>query len=263
MKVNQVKEKLRRGEAVFGTMLRELTSPEVCEILAQAGLDFLILDAEHSVYSYETIQSMAASSKQSGIACFARVADAAYHLIARILDAGVEGVMVPRVETKQTVEEVIAAAKYPPSGRRGWGLRRIHLGGAPASIAESIAHFNENTLVIIQVESRRALDNLEEMLGVPGVDVALVGPADLSISLGCPGQFESPQMEEALQHVIAVCKKKGVASSVHFPSAQLWRKWFARGMRFVLCSNEWAIFSNGAREFTAGLKSELQEGIEK
>lgn len=257
MKVNQVKEKLGRGETVFGTMLREFAAPEMCDILAKVGLDFVMLDGEHSTYSYETVQQLAAVAQANGIACFARVADAEYNLIARMLDAGVEGVMAPRVEDKATVEEVVAAVKYPPLGRRGWGLRRIHLGDAPVPIAESVAHFNANTLVIIQVESRRALDNLEEMVSVPGVDVALVGPADLSISLGCPGAFQGPEMEVALERVVEVCRRHGVTSAVHFPTVELWKKWHRRGMRFVLCSNDGALFTRAAREFIGQLRKEL------
>lgn len=257
MRVNLVKEKLRRGESVFGTMIREFSSPEMVEILGQVGLDFVMIDGEHAGYSYETVERLMAVCKRSQMACFARVADATYTLIARMLDAGVEGVMVPRVETKATVEEVVAAAKYPPLGRRGWGLRRIHFGEQPASVADSVAHFNENTLVIIQVESRTALENLDEMLSVPGVDVALVGPADLSISLGCPGAFQCDEMEAALQHVVDTCAKRGVTSAVHFPSVELWQKWHARGMKFVLCSNDGALFSQAAKEFACRLRSEL------
>ena len=257
MRVNNTKAKLGRGESVFGTMVREFTAAEICEPLGGSGLDFLILDCEHSVYSYETVQEMVKVTNRAGADCFARVADAGYDLVARMLDAGAEGVMVPRVETKETVEEVVAAAKYPPEGRRGWGLRRVHLGEGPVPHKESIAHFNENTLVIVQVESQTALDNLEDMLSVPGVDVALVGPADLSISLGCPGEMEHPKMEAALERVVEVCEKKKVAASVHFPRVELWRKWYARGMRFVMCSNDGAIVYKAAEEFATGLKREL------
>jgi len=258
MRINPVREKLRRGETIFGTMVREFASPEVCEILARAGFDFLLIDGEHAPYCYETIARLAAVVRMTGAACLARVSDAAYTLIARMLDVGVEGVMVPRVETKATVEEVVAAVKYPPLGRRGWGLGRIHLGDLPCSVAESIAHFNENTVVIIQIESQLALENLEGMVGVPGVDVALVGPADLSISLGCPGEFESPRMEKALEHVVEVCDRKGMACGVHFPNLELWKKWRARGMGFVLCSNDGAIFAEAAKGFASRLRSELK-----
>ncbi len=257
MRINPLREKLRRGETVIGTMMREFTSPAVCGLIGNAGFDFVLVDGEHSPYCYETIDALAAAGP-ANMACLARVADVSYPLIARMLDTGVDGVMVPRVETKESVEEVIAAAKYPPLGRRGWGLRRVHLGDGPCSVADSITHFNEHTVIIIQVESRRALENLEEMMGVPGVDIALVGPMDLSISLGCPGDMQHPELEKALQQVIDICRKKGVAPGGFFPTLESCRKWRDRGMRCLLCSSDGAIFYQGAAELAASLKREAR-----
>ena len=258
MKINPLRAKLQKGETIYGTMLRDFTtSPEICEFLSRAGFDYVIVDGEHSPCGYETINQLVLASRPAGVAFLARVSDATYTLVARMLDTGVEGIMAPRVEDKKTVEEVVAAAKYPPIGRRGFGLRDFHLGDKPVAIPEAIAHFNENTVVIIQIESQKALDNLDEMLSVPGVDVALVGPTDLSISLGCPGESEHPRMEEALQHVVAVCQRKGVAPGVHFPVFELSKKWHAKGMRFVMCSSDGALFNQAAKELARKLRSEL------
>jgi 2-dehydro-3-deoxyglucarate aldolase/4-hydroxy-2-oxoheptanedioate aldolase len=261
MKANPVRDKLRRKEAIFGTMIQDLSSPEVAAILGGSGLDFLMVDHEHSPMSYETVMRLAIAVRPTGVGFLARLSDASYTLVARMLDAGAEGVMVPRVEDRSTVEEVVAAAKYPPLGRRGFGLRGLHLGPGPVSIAEGIEHFNEHTVVIVQVETQRALDNLDEMLSVPGVDVAVVGPCDLSISLGCPGEFRHPRMEEALEHVAAVCRKKGVSSGAHFPSVELWTRWYAQGMRFVLCSTASAILRQAAADFARDLRAKLQASL--
>jgi 2-keto-3-deoxy-L-rhamnonate aldolase RhmA len=260
MKVNTVKEALKRGEPVVGTMVMECRTPEMGRLLAAAGFDFMIIDTEHSPHTTETVIDMIRAARGCGLTSLVRVPDALYTLIARTLDIGAEGVMVPRVERVETVREVVASVKYPPLGRRGWGVRAIHTDRAPVGVKETIAHLNENSLVIIQIESEEAIDRIEELVGVAGVDVALVGPADLSISLGVAGEFGHPKMVEAMGRVVAACEKAGAAAGAHLMEVEQVKEWMDRGMRCLICSTDERLLLERASEVCAELKAHVAGG---
>jgi 2-keto-3-deoxy-L-rhamnonate aldolase RhmA len=173
-----------------------------------------------------------------GIPCFARVPDAEYHLIARTLDAGASGIMVPRVETLNKVEEVIRAAKYPPVGERGFGARTIITDYQNTPVRDLAAQQNQDTLVILQIERRRAIENIDSLLSVAGIDVALIGPNDLSISLGVPGDEDNPIMVEAIQKVVEACERHGIVSGIHLGDMKRLLFWKERGMRFLMYSTD-------------------------
>jgi 2-keto-3-deoxy-L-rhamnonate aldolase RhmA len=229
VKPNPVKHSLAAGGHAIGTMIAQFAEPEIGRILAAAGFEFVVIDNEHGAFTLESNLQITIAARPTGLVTVVRVPDAEYHLIARTLDSGAEGVMVPRVETREAVERIVAAVKYPPLGRRGYGLR---------AMPDAIAHVNDNTLIIIQIETLAAVEAIDDLASVPGVDVALIGPADLSISLGVPGQFEHPKMVDAIQRVIDGCKRHGVAAGAHLPTVEAWKPWVKRGMRCLLCSTD-------------------------
>ena len=253
MKANKSKQILKDGGTAIGTMVTDFRSPEVAAILASVGFDFFIIDNEHGAYDLETDHEIIRHARKVGIDCYVRVPDAQYHLIARTLDIGAEGVMVPRVEERGTVEEIVAAVKYPPLGRRGYGVRTIITERQPVSMPEAIEFLNANTMAIIQIETARAVENVADLVSVPGVEVALIGPADLSVSLGVPGEFEHPKMVEAIQRVIDACGKAGVAAGAHLGSVEQLRFWHERGMRCLMCSTESAFMHSAARDCASAL----------
>ena len=238
VKLNTVKQSLAGGGHAIGTMIAQFSAPEVGRIIASAGFEFVVIDNEHGAFSLESNLQIIMAARPTGLVSLVRVPDAEYHLIARTLDAGAEGVMVPRVETREAVEQIVAAVKYPPLGQRGYGLRAIHTDRQPVKVGEAAAHMNDNTLIIIQIESRVAGEAIEDLVSVPGVDVALIGPADLSISLGVPGEMEHPAMVEAMQRVVEACNEHGVAAGAHLPTVEAWKPWVERGMRCLLCSTD-------------------------
>lgn len=233
---NDTKKALQRGERVVGTMSSVLGCPEALQFFALSGFDYVIIDSEHSPYDISTLRHMVSVARLSGITPFIRVPDAQYHLIARSLDTGALGVMVPRVETKKTVEEIVAAVKYPPVGRRGCGAVDLQNDFLPITVPEHIARANEETLIIIQIESRAALECIDELVSVPGVDVALIGPVDFSISLGIPGQFQHETFIRSVTRVIEACQKAEIAAGTHVPDFETVRFWAERGMRCLTCS---------------------------
>src|SRR5260370_7972228 len=193
MRKNLVKQALAEGKLQLGTGFGQLRSPEVARILAAAGFHWAFLDTEHGGFDLETVQDICRMSVMVGLSPIVRVAALQYSLIPTPLDCGAQGVIFPRVESPELLERAISWTKFPPAGVRGYGLGATQVDYEKVDIPQVIAHMNANTMVVMQIETRRALDMREELLAVPGVDVVMVGPADLSISLACPVNFSIPR----------------------------------------------------------------------
>jgi 2-keto-3-deoxy-L-rhamnonate aldolase RhmA len=260
VKDNPVKRKLEAGGRALGTLAGEMRSPHVAAIFCAAGFDFFIIDSEHGSYDLETIADVVLLAKAKGIVPLVRVPDAEYHLLARSLDTGAMGLMVPRVETREQVERIIQSAKYPPWGRRGCAMRGAITDYESAPVAETMERVNRQTLIIVQIESRTAVENLDDMLSVEGVDVALIGPNDLSISYGVPGQYEHPDFEGAAMEVIEASNRHGVAPGIHFQDAEPVERWIGRGMRAVTIGGDARFLMAAARATVERLRPKVEGG---
>jgi len=197
------------GEVVAGAMVFEFFTPGISRILANAGARFAIYDMEHTGMGYETLKWLFATSGGLNMESMVRVPTGGYTWIARALDLGARGLMVPMVETLSQAEELVRACRYPPAGRRGaaFGFAQCdYLGG---SVVEKMHDYHARTLLIAQIETERGLQNVEEIASVDGVDVLWVGHFDLSNFMGIPGQFDHPDFLAAMQHVAQVAKKHG------------------------------------------------------
>jgi 2-dehydro-3-deoxyglucarate aldolase/4-hydroxy-2-oxoheptanedioate aldolase len=246
--INRTKEALKRGERVVGSSSSEVACLESIQMFAAAGLDYVMIDTEHSAYDEMTLRRLVGTARMAGITPVVRVPDVQYHLIARVLDMGALGIMVPRVGTREDVEELVAAVKYPPWGKRGCGAVDLQNDFLPTSVAEHIARANEETLIIIQIELREAVERIEELVSVEGVDVAMMGPVDLTVSLGIPGEFQSPIFLQAVERVIEACEKAGVASGTHVRTYETVEFWANKGMRFLTCTNDMLLLIDGIEE---------------
>lgn len=238
LRENRVKHALKEGQSVVGTMISEFRDIAVAQVLASAGLDFFIMDMEHGSFSVETVADVAQVGRLAGIMPFMRVPDHAYPWLCRPLDAGVMGLMVPRIETRAQLEAVVRAIKYPPVGKRGCAITARQTEFGSASVQEWLAWANAETLLIVQIEERSAVEDIDNILSVPGVDVALIGPNDLSISMGVPGQVTSDTMQAAIQKVVDAAARNGVASGIHTPNLEQLMGWRDKGMRFLMYANE-------------------------
>ena len=252
---NRVRRALLRGETVVGTMVQELRTPCLAQVLAAAGFDFFMMDMEHGAFSLETVADLAQVGRLAGIVPLVRVPDHGYPWLARPLDAGVMGLMVPRIESRVQVEAVVQAIRYPPAGRRGCGglTRQVEFG--PVSVQEWLGWANEETLLIVQIEERAALEDIDGILSVPGVDVALVGPNDLSISLGVPGEHGHPIMRAAMERVVEAAARHGVASGLHVRDLEVLTSWRARGMRFLMYSSDVGMLRQAGEEGVRALRA--------
>ena len=184
MKKNQVKHALGEGRLQLGTSLSQLRSQDVVRILAAAGFDWTFLDSEHGGFDQETLQDLCRIAVKVGIAPIVRVADLQYSLIARALDCGAEGVIFPRVEDPALLERAVSWTKYPPVGVRGMGLGPMAVDFESVTIPQLMDHLNREQMVVLQIETQRAVDAREELLSVANVDTVMIGPVDLSISAG-------------------------------------------------------------------------------
>lgn len=256
MRINSVKHALAQGRVQIGTNFGQLRSPEIARMLAAAGFDWAFIDTEHGGFDLETVQDICRVSSLAGLAPIVRVADLQYPLVARALDCGAQGIIFPRIEDADLLAKAVGWTKFPPDGVRGYGLTQVHVGYEALGFEQIMHHFNANTLVVLQIESQRGVDARDEILSVPGIDAVMIGPADLSISLGVPGQFEHPSMVEAMEAIRDTCVAKGIAPGTQTRSLALGRFWKSRGMRFLGCSSETAMLFERATEIAGALKAE-------
>ncbi len=233
MKINSTRKKLKSGGTCIGTMVREVRSPQVVQLLAAAGWDFIIIDTEHGFLDMQTVADFASVAHGEELTIVARVPDNLYHLLARPLDVGVEGVLCPRVDSKEEAEQIVMAVKYAPLGDRGVSVSGIATGYRPTSTKTYLDEANANTLIAIQVESTLSLECLDDILSVEGIDAVFVGPEDLSQSMGVPGDIKHPRMIEAYQQVISVANRHGIAPGMHFRDLEMMKEWMGKGMRFA------------------------------
>lgn len=255
MRINQTRKRLAAGDIALGSSLSQLRSPEIPRMFAAAGFDWIFIDSEHGCFTIETIQDLVRSSLMLPITPIVRVADFQYDLVARALDMGAEGLILPRVDSPELLAKAISWAKFPPQGVRGFGLTPPAVGYSAASFAEITEHLNRETLIIAQIEMESALDRLDELAAVPGLDALLVGPADLSISLGVPGEWDSPKLGAAIDRVIAACNKHNRWPAIQVRNPAMAKHWMSRGIKLIGCGNELALLWNTMKALADDLKA--------
>lgn len=238
MRKNETKGRLKKGEVVAGVALQQLRSTELPRLLGAAGFDYLFIDAEHGGFNMETMQDMVKAAAQAGITPLIRVAELRYSLVARALDIGAQGIILPRVEDPELLRTALSWTRFPPRGIRGFGITPPLMEYRAASMVEIMAAANEETLNIVQFESVEALERSHELLEVEGIDVAMIGPADLSISMGLPGEFDHPRLVRGIEQFISDCEQHGVIPGIHCRSTEMAKPWIAKGMRLVGCGSE-------------------------
>jgi 2-keto-3-deoxy-L-rhamnonate aldolase RhmA len=255
MRANLTRERLAKGETVYGCGLQVYRAPEIVRCFAAAGFDYVFIDQEHGSFNLETVHDMIIASKTCGITPIVRVGELQYTLCARLLDQGAQGIILPRVEDPELLKEAMSWLRFPPTGRRGYGVNPTMVDYESKNFQEIIEHQNRNTLAVVQFETVTAMERLDDLLSVPGLDVIMVGPADLSISLGIPGQFEHPLLISTVDRLIEKCNRHGVVPGIQLRSVELSRFWAQRGMRFVGTSAEHAMLLDKCRETVIQLRA--------
>jgi 2-keto-3-deoxy-L-rhamnonate aldolase RhmA len=245
---NATKALLRSGKPVFGTWITLCPHPRIVKILASAGFDFVIIEMEHTDFDMQTVGVLCMLAREAGITPIVRPPGSLKpHDLTRPLDAGAQGLLLPSLETAEQIASVGQATRYHPLGNRPMNLRGPHTDYATGSPREIIDTLNAETLMVVMVESRKAIDNLDAMLAGGGVDCIMLGPDDLSQDLGIPGEMQNPALLEAFEEVFAICKKRGVPYGLSCQSPELARKWFDKGATWMPYQNDATMVINAAR----------------
>ena len=256
MRPNPVRERLARGEAVFGPMVFEFFTPGLMSLLGQAGADFVVLDMEHSGIGPDTIKAQLGAARGTGVVPIVRVPGCAAHLIAPILDAGALGIMVPLVETRAQAEAIVGWCRYRPLGKRGLGFSVAHDDYGTGDIGKKMDEANARTLVVALIESQTGIDNVDAILSVPGIDVGWLGHYDLTDSMGIAGEFEHPRFAAAVETLLAAAARHGKAAGFLATSLEQARAWRAKGFRCLGHGTDVGLLRDVLRAGIAALKSD-------
>lgn len=230
-----------------------LAHPAIAEIMASAGFDWLAVDLEHSVITIREAEELIRVIELKSVTPFVRLSSNNPEQIKRVMDAGAHGIIVPMVNSEQEAIAAVAAVKYPPIGRRSFGLARAQKYGS--GFNDYIKWQEANSMVVVQIEHIDAVNNIEKILAVSGVDAYFVGPYDLSGSLDIPGQFDHPKYIEAMDHIRHVGTGSGKPGGLHIiePNKKELVKSIADGHRFIAYSLDFRILDSECRNILSSI----------
>jgi len=244
MRDNPVKAKIAAGGRAFGAMIFELFSPGLPQICKNAGAEFILYDMEHTGLSFETLKIQFALCRGLGIVPMVRVPRGEYHFIARALDVGALGVMVPMVGSAEEAAQIVSCTRYPPLGRRGAAFGFAHDDYQGGDVAQKIAALHARTLVIPQIETDEGLRNVEAIAAVDGVDALWVGHFDLTNFMGIPGQFQHPDYLAGITRVVDACEAHGKTAAFLATDDAWARDYAAKGFRLMAYGIDQAMLQN-------------------
>jgi 4-hydroxy-2-oxoheptanedioate aldolase len=242
---NQFKELLKSGKPAIGTLI-QLPSPPAVEVLAQAGFDWLLIDTEHGPIDMEKLQAMIRATSGTPATPIVRVACNLDWLAKRALDGGALGVMTPGVNSAEQALAAVRAVRYPPEGNRGFGPTFAALRWGLTS-AEYAQQANEAVMAIVQIEHVDAVARIDQILAVPGIDLALIGPYDLSGSMSRLGQVAHPEVQAAIDRVLKAANKANVPAGIFGVTADEINRYIAQGFRAILAGVDVAFLALGAK----------------
>ena len=250
---NNVKNKLNDGQLVIGSFVY-IPSPKLTEMIGLTGFDFVVIDMEHGPVDIETAEDMVRAAELADVTPIIRVTHNTPHLVLRALDSGALGVHVPEINTVEDAKTLAASVKYSPEGNRGLAGTRASKYGMKDSLAEYTTAANRETMAIAHIENVKAIENLDDLLGVDNIDVYFLGPTDLSNSLGIPGQAGDPRVvdyvEESIKRIVAAGKTAGCITV----NTDVAKRYIDLGVRY-LATHALKHMTNGSKRFMEEAKS--------
>ena len=244
-------QRLRHNDLLLGTMLT-LPSPELAEMISSCGYDWLFMDGEHGNLStldwQRMLQAVAGRS-----AAIIRVATNSEREIKKILDIGADGIIAPQVNTADEARHVVACCKYPPQGIRGVGLARAQ--GYGRSFADYMETANDSIAVIIQAEHIDAVNNIDQIVEVDGIDAVFIGPYDLSASMGLMGQVDHPEMVEAIDRVGRACQQRNISLGYFGTTAESVQDYVHKGYHLICAGTDAGFVCAGAEQMLQDLRA--------
>ena len=240
---------MRRGEPSIGSWM-SMAHPSIAEILAMAGYDWIVIETEHTAIDVSEVLRLIIAIEQRGSVPLVRLAWNDPIQAKAVLDSGAAGILVPMVNTKADAELAVSMTKYPPLGSRGVGLARAQ--GYGINFDAYVTNANADTLLLVQIEHREAVENIEQILSVTGIDGVFIGPYDLSLSLGIPGRLNHPDILAAKQKVLTATLAHGLIAGMHFVQPQTaasdCQKAISEGYRFIALGTDILFLGDSARD---------------
>jgi 2-keto-3-deoxy-L-rhamnonate aldolase RhmA len=257
--LNHALRQLRAGKLAIGLGVRNARTVDIAQMLKTCGFDWLFVDCEHSSMDLDTAAQISSASLAVGITPVVRVPGLEHWHASRVLDNGAQGVVFPHIEDESQAQRAVNACRFPPQGHRSMGGGLQQTGFATMPVGEAARLVNEETLVVVMIESPRGVENCEEIAAVRGVDALLVGTNDLCFEMGIPGQFNDPRVAEAYKKVIAACRKHG-----KFPgmggmyTPELLERHVGMGVQLVLSGSDFSLVMQAG-----AARASLVRGFEK
>lgn len=253
--MDSIKQSLRQGRQLLGTMITTFASHDLVIILKNCGFDFCMVDCEHGSFTTREVSDMISGGRGCGMPVLVRIPEIRREHVLHYMEMGAAGLLLPNTESAEQARQLVDYAKYAPMGHRGVSLSRPHTGFQKVNGPEYMAKANEETFLMCQIESQAGVDHIEEIMAVPGIDAALIGPNDMSQDFGILGQYSHPRMTEAFERVIHAAAGQGKWSGVHFGKAEPLKPWLRKGMQINMWNSDTGLLSLGA-----GAMAELREG---
>jgi 4-hydroxy-2-oxoheptanedioate aldolase len=249
--IQAFKKKLSDGKAVFGPFMKS-SDPAFIEVAGHAGFDFVILDMEHVNFTYKNLENLVRAAELSGTLPIIRAQNSSDIFISKALDMGALGVQIPHITNAEEARSCLKAARFHPLGQRGADpyVRAADYSSLP--VDRYFPKANE-ALVITQLEGKEAIENMEEILDVKGIDIIFIGPFDLSQSMGVPGQLEHPKVKEAMESIVKRAREKGIVVGTFTPNLSFAGMWMEAGIQYISYSVDVGIFTDASRELVQEL----------
>lgn len=245
MKNNKLKRVWKEGRCAYG-MWADLGSPAAVETMCELDLDFILLDGEHGISSYEDVLPMMQSMNGTSAAAVVRVPSSDWVPIKRVLDMGAEGVLVPQVKTAAEVQRVVGQCRYPPVGTRGIGPYRASR--YEMDFEDYFRRANDEIVCVVQIENREAIANFDAILAVPGLDGVFIGPADLSLDMGFFPNIDAPEVQKVINTILAKSAKAGLPVGYYCNTGKEAREFADRGFKMVSICNDMAVLARHLRQ---------------
>ena len=256
---NIAKEKILNNELCLGVGLRQSRTVDIGKIMATSGYDWLFIDMEHNSMDIDTASQISVAAQDAGITPIVRVPDFAHHHATRVLDCGAMGVVFPHVENADIAKKLVSYCLYPPKGHRSMTGVLPQLDFKQQPIADVASTINKNMLIVIMLESPEAIDNVDSIASIDGVDVILIGTNDLCMEMGIPGDYSNSKVKDAYIKVIETCKKYGKTPGMGgVYNEELMSEYIKMGMRFILSGSDLSFMMQSASQRSNKLRSFLK-----
>lgn len=252
-----LKNRLRAGERLLGTMVTTFANVDIAKLLLRAGFDFFIMDCEHGCFTTREVADVVAVARGVGMPALVRIPEMRREHALKFMELGASGLLLPNVESAEQARMLVDCTKYAPLGHRGVSLSRPHTDFRKVTGADYMPAANEETILLCQIESRKGVQHIDEILSVEGIDVALIGPNDLTQDYGKLDRFDDPEIVEAIGSVVRAAKAHGKFSGAHFGAAAPLLPWIRAGMQMNMWNSDSGLLLAGA---VAGLPALREAG---